>query len=509
MSLSVSPPPSELYAELFSQVQEAALFADSKTFADADPRRDPAAILADWHRDPPRDPAAMRAFVHANFLLPGPDNAVPLNWQPLTQHISALWPMLTREPQQPPPGSSLLPLPRPHVVPGGRFRELYYWDSYFTMLGLARSGRQDLVEDMVVNFGSLLDRFDRIPNGTRNYYLGRSHPPVFYLIASLSQDQSVDARRRRLRWMMAEHRFWMACAGDLAPGNEAGRVVRLADGALLNRYWDDHTAPRDESWREDIALARETPGRVAAELWRDLRAAAESGWDFSSRWLGDRRSLGTIRTTRLLPVDLNALLYGLEDMVAREADTLGDPQTATLFATYAAARRRAIASHLWNAGSGFYADFDLDVAAPSDQPTAAMVFPLFTGAAEPGRASSTATALAALVGQGGLLTTLDRTGQQWDAPNGWAPLQWIAVKGLENYGEQALADQIALRWLTTVGDHYREAGRLLEKYDVEKGGAGGGGEYASQTGFGWTNGVTLELLARSAMSDPGTDHCSL
>jgi len=496
MTRVVPSPPSELYGELFASVQEAALFADSKTFADADPRRDPAAILADWRRDPPRDPAAMRTFVEANFTLPDEKETAAPDGLSLAAYIGSLWSVLTREPVAPPPGSSLLPLPYRHVVPGGRFRELYYWDSYFTMLGLARSGRQDLVEDMVEAFGSLLDRFGRIPNGTRSYYLGRSHPPVFYLIAGLSRDRSEAARRRRLGWMMAEHRFWMAGADALAPGEDYARVVRLPDGAVLNRYWDDNALPRDESWREDVALAQSTPTRAASELWRDLRAAAESGWDFSSRWLGDRRSLATIRTTRLLPIDLNSLLYGLEGAVRDEAQALGEIETADRFAMRATERRTAVERHLWNERTGYYADFDLDLGTQSDQRTAAMAFALFTRLSDPLRAAKTARALSALVAPGGLLTTLDHTGQQWDAPNGWAPLQWVAISGLENYGESALADTISRHWLETVTDQYLKSSQCLEKYDMQHGGAGGGGEYVSEVGFGWTNGVTLEILGR-------------
>ena len=489
--------PAQVFGDLFETVQRLDLFPDSKTFADADPRRPVAAILTDWAKEATRDADRVRAFVAANFTLP--DTAAtppPADRLPLAEHVTALWPMLTRDPVTPPEGSSLLALPRRHVVPGGRFRELYYWDSYFTMLGLARSGRQDLIEDMIADFGSLLDRYGRIPNGTRTYYLGRSHPPVFYLMASLSHDRSDAARRQRLEWMRIEHRFWMRGADALAPGEEGARVVRMRDGALLNRYWDDRLTPRDESWREDVALALAAPHRPATQIWRDLRAAAESGWDFSSRWLGDRRTLETIRTTRILPIDLNALLYGLETAIAHEAAALGDAHAAAGFAARAEARRRAIATHLWNDAAGFYADHDLDAGVASDQPTAAMAFALFTGAADPAHAAHVAAAIERLLAPHGLLTTLEETGQQWDSPNGWAPLQWVAIAGLERYGHDALADRIARGWAGGVAALYETTGQLFEKYDVLGGAIGGGGEYAPETGFGWTNGVVLEILSR-------------
>jgi alpha,alpha-trehalase len=493
-----APQPSDLFGDLFATVQERGLFTDSKTFADAVPRRAPGAIVQDWKAQAPTDDAALRAFVEANFILPTEADCDAPDGRPLREHITHLWPVLTREAETPAPGASLLALPRRHVVPGGRFRELYYWDSYFTMLGLVRSDRQDLVEDMIAVFGSLIDRYGHIPNGTRSYYLSRSHPPVFYLMAALSRDASADARGQRLRWMRAEHDFWMAGEEDLAPGGEHRRVVRLADGALLNRYWDDRAAPRDESWREDIELAQRAPDRDAPELWRDIRAAAESGWDFSSRWLGDGKSLETIRTTRLLPIDLNALLFGLERAIAEEAGLLGDDAVAAEFAGRADARREAIDRHLWNPDAGIFADYDLDLGRVSDQSTAAQGFALFTGVASAQRVPAVANAMAGLLRAGGLLTTGDTTGQQWDAPNGWAPLHWVAIEGLRAYGQAELADTIAQRWLAMVASHYDATGQLLEKYDVEQRRAGGGGEYGTEIGFGWTNGVTLALMPDQA-----------
>jgi len=490
----IVPQPSDLFGDLFATVQERSLFIDSKTFADAVPRRAPEAIMRDWKAAALADDAALLAFVEANFTLPTEADCDAPDGRPLREHITHLWPVLTRESEVPAPGSSLLALPRRHVVPGGRFRELYYWDSYFTMLGLVRSDRQDLVEDMIAVFGSLIDRYGHIPNGTRSYYLSRSHPPVFYLMAALSRDASAGARAQRLRWMRAEHEFWMAGEDSLASGGEYRRIVRLADGALLNRYWDDRAAPRDESWREDIELAQSAPDRDAPELWRDIRAAAESGWDFSSRWLGDGRSLKTIRTTRLLPIDLNALLYGLERAIADEAAALGDPATADSFAERASARRGAIDHHLWNERTGCFADHDLDLGGVRDQATAAQGFALFTGAALAERAPRVAESLRTLLRAGGLLTTGDRTDQQWDAPNGWAPLHWVAIEGLRAHGQDELAETIAQRWLAMVEGHYAATGQLLEKYDVEQCRAGGGGEYGTEIGFGWTNGVTLALM---------------
>jgi alpha,alpha-trehalase len=467
------------------------IFPDSKTFADATPRRPDAAIMAAYARCACSDNAALRDFVRAHFDVPALPAPVPQPRQALATHIDTLWPQLTRTTPMVPAGSSALTLPKPYVVPGGRFREMYYWDSYFSMLGLPIAGRQDLVEDMIADFGSLIDRFGHIPNGTRSYYLSRSQPPVFYLIQGLSRDpRTLAARTRQLR---AEHDYWMRGAATLKPGQQHARVVRLSDGTLLNRYWDDRDDPRDESYREDAELAAATPARDPRQLYRDLRAAAESGWDFSTRWLGDGRTLATIRTTRLVPVDLNSLMVGMERAIAANCTALKDRRCAADFGAQADRRAAAIRRHLWN--GRFFADYDLDTGRANAVATAAMAFPLFVRVASAEQASATAAALGPLIGQGGLLTTATVSGQQWDAPNGWAPLQWVAITGLRGYGETARAERIKAGWLAGVEREYAASGKLLEKYDVAERRPGGGGEYPNQDGFGWTNGVTRALLA--------------
>ncbi len=487
------PTPQQRFGDLFVAVQMKQVFPDGKTFVDAVPRQSDAAIMAAWRAcrcgdDLPK----LRAFVAAHFIAPEtPPAPRPAERLPLTEHIDRLWAHLTRSTPTVPAGSSALTLPRPYVVPGGRFREMYYWDSWFSMLGLPIAGRQDLVEDMVVDFGNLIDRYGHVPNGTRSYYLSRSQPPVFYLIAGLSKDAATLATRTRQ--LRAEHAFWMRGEAGLKPGGARARVVRLADGNVLNRYWDDSDSPRDESYREDVELANATPDRDRRQLFRDLRAAAESGWDFSSRWLADGRTLATIRTTRIVPVDLNSLLYGLEQAIAANCRTLGDTACANAFAARAEARGAAVRKHLWN--GRFFADLDLDTGRANDRVTAAMAFPLFAKIATPDQAQATAAALTPLIGEGGLATTTVHTGQQWDSPNGWAPLQWVAWQGLQNYALAEPADRIRTHWLATVAREYAASGKLLEKYDVIERRPGGGGEYPNQDGFGWTNGVTRALMA--------------
>lgn len=486
--------PDEAYPELFEAVQTARLFEDQKRFADAVPRRDPAAIRAEYLAARARPGFDLAAFVASRFALPPDVATAAVAPQPtLRAHIDALWPLLTRR-AEPAAHDSLLPLPRPYVVPGGRFREVYYWDSWFTMLGLAESGRDDLSRGMLENFAHLLDAWGRIPNGNRSYYLGRSQPPFFSHMVALEARDDPAVLRRYLPQLRREHAFWMAGEGDLAPGAAHRRVVRLADGSLLNRYWDDRDTPRPESFVQDRETAAEA-ARPPAEVYRNLRAGAESGWDYSSRWLDDGRSLHGIRTTAILPVDLNSLLHHLESTIAQGCALDAQPECAREFAGRAERRRAAIEAHLWHP-DGYYADSDLRTGRPRDALTAAAFYPLFAGLAAPARARATARAARVLLRPGGLATTPVESGQQWDAPNAWAPLQWVAVDGLARYGEDAFAREIARNFLGNVQAVYARERKLVEKYDAEGPRGGGGGEYPLQDGFGWTNGVVLALFGR-------------
>jgi alpha,alpha-trehalase len=289
-------PPAELYPGLLEQVQMQRVFEDGKTFVDAAPRKPPEEIVEDYRAMRDQPGFDLRGFVLERFTPPSPAEsgfeADP--GREIAGHIDALWNVLARDPEAAAPGSSLIPLPRRYVVPGGRFREIYYWDSYFTMIGLAESGRDDLVKDMLRNFASLIDRFGHIPNGNRSYYLSRSQPPFFALMVELvAAREGGRVYREFLPQMRREYEFWMDGSEALAAGGAHRRVVRLQDGSLLNRYWDDRDIPREESWREDVETARAS-GRPVSEVYRNLRAAAESGWDFSSRWLADGRSLESI-----------------------------------------------------------------------------------------------------------------------------------------------------------------------------------------------------------------------
>ena len=491
-------PPQDLFKELFVAVQLAGIFADGKVFADAVPLSSPATILGQFRAEHPDTPAALKSFVEKHFELPAAVDTRPVTraTPDITAHIDELWSQLTRRPVTVPPWSSLLPLPKPYVVPGGRFREIYYWDSYFTMLGLIESGREDLARSMVANFAFLIDRFGHVPNGTRTYYLSRSQPPFFFLMVGLLDGPDPPAAFVRfLPQLRREYAFWMRGAAGVHPGAAQARVVGMPDGSLLNRYWDDRNTPRDESFREDTELARQS-GRNAPQLFRDVRAAAESGWDFSSRWLADSRTLATIDTTEVVPVDLNSLLFGLEQAIQQGCERARDTNCARDFARRAARRRGAIDRYLWDEASGAYLDYQRKERARIPRVTAATLYPLFLSLASEQQARAVATAARTeLLRAGGIVTTTLDTRQQWDAPNGWAPLQWIAVAGFRHYGQGQLAESVACRWMLSVNRVWQRRSKLVEKYDViAVDREGGGGEYPLQDGFGWTNGVMRKLM---------------
>jgi alpha,alpha-trehalase len=491
--------PQAVFQELFAAVQSARIFPDGKTFADALPKESPERILAAYRREPPRSDAALKSFVDAHFVLPA--EAASATAEPghesILAHIDRLWNQLTRTTKTAPPHSSLLTLPYPYVVPGGRFREMYYWDSYFTMLGLVQSGRPELAEDMVRDFAYLIDTFGHVPNGARSYYLSRSQPPFFFaMVGLLSPDDPAAAFGRYLPELRREYGYWMRGASDLHRGSARLHVVMLDDGATLNRFWDDEDTPRDESYAEDTELAK-AGTREPRQLYRDIRAAAESGWDFSSRWFSDGKTRATLDTTEIVPIDLNSLLFGLEQAIGAGCARTGDSICRREFEHRAARRRATIDRYLWDASSGAYLDYRWTRRQRIAGISAATLYPLFTDLSSPAQTQSVARVTRdSLLKAGGIVTTPLDTGQQWDSPNGWAPLQWIAVDGLRRHQQTTLAATIACRWMAGVNRLYRDTGKLVEKYDVvDTGRRGGGGEYPTQDGFGWTNGVMRKLVA--------------
>ena len=487
------------FGELFRDVQTLPLFEDSKTFVDATPRFPPAEIRQRYAEEKHLDNFNLANFVAAYFDLPLDQNADESNdaRPPIRQYVNSLWDQLIRGSEDYVSASSLIPLPYSFVVPGGRFREIYYWDSFFTMLGLASAKKVALIEDMIKNFAYLIDEIGFIPNGNRSYFCSRSQPPVFAMMVELLAAQKKDPTvvSDYYPQLRREYQFWMSDSTQLNASSRAHRRIVYCKDTLLNRYWDDVAEPRPESHKEDLALVQNSQ-QPAAELFRNIRAACESGWDFSSRWLQRPDDLSSISTTAIVPLDLNCLLYKLESVLATGARQLDNDGDYQFYRQRAQRRREIIQSTFYNDALGYFTDLNLQDFSQRPNLTLATVWPLFFSLATQNQADTLANNIAKnLLKPGGWVTTSIYSNQQWDAPNGWAPLQWMVYHGLKQYGFHELALEGAHRWIDNINHVYQDSGRLLEKYDVETvGKIASGGEYRAQEGFGWTNGVLLALL---------------
>ncbi len=479
---------------LFADVQAQHIFTDQKTFVDAEPRYALPYIAAKYANQKNESGFNLLAFVKENFLLPARLDAKSFKRESnIKDYILDLWDHLTRINTT--DKGSLIGLPYPYVAPGGRFNELYYWDSYFTMLGLMESNRIDLVEGMVDNFTYLINSIGFIPNASRTYYLTRSQIPFYSAMVRLLMDAKGDAvLEKYLAALEKEYAFWMKGSGGLNGQQACAHVVKMEDGALLNRYWDTENTPRPEGYALDLALMEEAPGNT--NLYRNLRAACESGWDFSSRWLADGKNLHSICTTEIIPVDLNCMMLHLEQTLLDAYTASGNRTMRMKFETIVAGRIEAIEKYLWDEREGVYKDYYFQQKQTPGSKSLAMLFPLYVGISSSKRAMQVlAFVKEHLLKEGGLMTTNVSTMQQWDAPKGWAPLQWVGYAAARKYGDSDLAEAIRNNWMSNVEHRFEQTGKLMEKYPVVKkfDGKDTGGEYPNQDGFGWTNGVYLKM----------------
>ena len=485
--------PDALLGKLFADVQLNQVFEDGKTFVDCTAKYPYDTIRKNYAQQKTASDFNLKAFVLTHFEMP-PSITSDFKSDPTrsaAQHVEALWPVLQRKSDIAQSGSTLITLPSPYIAPGGRFREVYYWDSYFTMLGLVESGKFDIITNMLDNFAHLINTVGHIPNGNRTYYITRSQPPFFSQMVALLAQYEGDAVYEKYKFALRkEYEFWME--GQHATDTPIKHCVSTPSG-IMNRYFDLGDTPRQESYREDYELAQKMNG--GAKMYRDLRSGAESGWDYTTRWFADGKTMETIETTNIIPVDLNALLFGLEEVLTRcySDDTVF---IATLKNSMNN-RREFLENYAWNSEDKVFEDYNWVRQKQTNIKSLAMVYPLFFKMATQEQADGVAAYLKKhFLKPGGLPATLNHSGQQWDAPNGWAPLQWIAIKGLDNYGHSDLAKTIAERWVNLNEKIYANTGKFVEKYNVEDMTLeAGGGEYPVQDGFGWSNGVYLALKA--------------
>ncbi|MES2775479.1 MAG: alpha,alpha-trehalase TreF [Bacteroidota bacterium] len=484
--------------DLFEAVQLHAVLKDGKTFPDCTPSFPLETIEENYQAQKSQPGFDLKLFIENHFDIPAASGEEYHSdtSKPIEDHLKILWQHLTRRPGD--AQGSLINLPYPYIVPGGRFREIYYWDSYFTMLGLLEHEQVEMVENMVSNFAHLIKTYGHIPNGNRTYYLSRSQPPFFALMVELLAEAKNDTGvyLQYLEALEKEYAYWQDGSADAAIACK--HTVKLEGGDILNRYFDESPTPRQESYAEDVHISRQSK-QAAEEVFTNIRAGAESGWDFSSRWFADHLNISTIETINIIPVDLNCLLYKLEMVLSKAFAVSQDADKAEALETVAIKRFEAIIDYCWNKEQHFFTDYNWLDKQQVPLVTAAGLVPLFVS-----RGSNyfiknhveeiATTAREKLLKPGGIVTSTVTTGEQWDSPNGWAPLQWMAVKGLSAYGCNDLAKDIAARWLAQNERVFKATGKMMEKYNVEDiTQLAGGGEYESQDGFGWTNGVYLAL----------------
>jgi len=389
--------------------------------------------------------------------------------------IAAYWPSVTRF--HPKDDESLLGLPKPYLVPsfsektGFDYNELYYWDSYFMVQGMLDADHKELVMGILENLQALFTRFKVIPNASRTYLMGRSQPPFltsFIFDVYQAYDPGLDWLEKTID--IAKQEYNTVWLGVKKP-NE--RQVHKG----LSRYYD-------------------------INYLHDL-AEAESGWDMTPRF--GRRALN------YLPVDLNALLYKYETDFARAARLLGQKREAAKWDDVAEIRKATMNDLMWDRIRGLFYDYNYVKEKRGNVSSLAAYFPMYAGMVDEKQAAAMVRALKRFENKGGLATTDSLpVGQfvfgsmptQWAYPNGWAPLQYVVISGLERYGYHADARRIAMKWLKSNLNWYNVNGVFLEKYNVvspEKPPIKG--VYPSQEGFGWTNGV-FERLCQDYVDRP-------
>ncbi len=442
------------------------------------------------------------------------------------------------------PYSSLIPLPYPFFVPGGRFRECYYWDTLWIVHGLLASDMILSAINVVRNLLYLVVNFGFVPNGNRVYYLNRSQPPVLAEAVFAVYERLTSVKDKR-NWLLEtvpilerEYETFMECRR--APGV----TTASGDPTPLCVYAVKTSKPRPESYKEDIETAairvlKRNDSKVMLgsegldevsnlilgqnkgpmeQTYQDIASGAESGWDFTSRWFGNhRKGLSSIKTSKIIPVCLNSVLLRCEKLLASfhhflsgDEDDARHVSAAQKFTARANERAMAMNQLMWCPITKMWMDYDIEMESQTSVESAAGLMPLWAGCWEGAQwshddAAKVVEALreSRLMAKGGLATTTKNSGEQWDYPNCWAPLADFAATGLRHLEERFpgcgggdTAKEIALRTLRSMYLGWHRDSLMHEKYDAElgDGSRGQGGEYEPQVGFGWSNGVALKLM---------------
>ncbi|XP_055278471.1 trehalase [Moschus berezovskii] len=513
------------HGEFLHQVQMAKLYQDDKQFVDMPLSSAPDQVLKcfrelaqAYNLSIPRQ--ELQVFVQEHFRAVGQELQpwTPEDWRDSPQFLQKildpklrawaeqlhqLWKKLGKkvkaEVLSHPEQFSLICSRQPFIVPGGRFVEFCYWDSYWVMEGLLLSEMPETVKGMLQNFLDLVQTYGHVPNGARVYYLQRSQPPLLTLMMHRYMAHTNDTTflRDHIETLASELDFWTK--------NRSISVSSRGKSYIPNHYKVPYGGPRPEPYSKDAELAATLPEGNRDALLAELKAEAEPGWDFSSRWLvgGPNPSLlSSIRTSKLLPVDLNAFLCQAEGLMSNFYSRLGNDSEATKYRNLLAQRMAALKDVLWDEDKGAWFDYDLENEKKNLEFYPSNFAPLWAGCfSDPDDVDKALKYLEdsrIFTYQYGIPTSLQKTGQQWDFPNAWAPLQDLVIRGLAKSPSakaQEVAFQLAQNWIRTNFDVYSKKSAMYEKYDINNGGQpGGGGEFEVQEGFGWTNGVALMLL---------------
>ena len=433
----------------------------------------------------------------------------------------------------------LLYLPNPYVVPGGRFNEMYGWDSYFIILGLVRDQQVDLARGMVENFFYEIEHYGSVLNANRTYYLTRSQPPLLTSMILAVYDANNGQGPSGVRWLQRGYdnarRDWQIWNTELHLAGNTGlsRYYDYGDGPvpemgddpsyynqvasyLLNHPDPDHylitdspnpsasaktagpeltakPCPPADQAAEEKPCGPQRKVHLSADYYKGDRAMRESGYDISYRFGPFSGS-----THHYAPVCLNSLLYKTENDLARMAAVLGRPAEAKQWKDRAALRKSRMTRYLWNARSGMFYDYNFQRGRQSSYHFAASFYPLWAGLATREQARRQLRKLPLLERPGGIATSDRITGVQWDMPYGWAPVQYFVEEGLRKYGFKTEANRVAFHWNSMVEENYLRDGTIREKYNVVDRTTTANvsaGYKANVVGFGWTNGVYLEFQA--------------
>ncbi|XP_021339900.1 trehalase-like, partial [Mizuhopecten yessoensis] len=368
-------------------------------------------------------------------------------------------------------------------------------DTYWIIKGLLVCQMNETAKGMLDNFAFMIKTVGHVPNGGRVYYLRRSQPPMFIPMVHEYYRSTGDKAfvRDNIATMEKEYQFWR--------DNRSVDMRRGYETYSLARYAVDMAAPRPESYIEDLATTEGLSPEDSLELYSNLVSACESGWDFSSRWFSDSHSSGNTtvnneglrmtNTKDIIPVDLNSILCWNERILADFYTLLGDASKAEYYAERHKSRRRAINSILWDKNAGMWFDFSHSQNKSRTRFYASNVFPLFVDCGDEDSQTFKRQLSAAnsyikneVEYEGGVPTSLDQTGQQWDFPNVWPPLQHVWIDGLSNTEHPdltALALTSAQKWVRSNYIGWQRTRTMFEKYSAEvPGSRGAGGEYDVQ-----------------------------